>query len=83
MAIRGSSEDMSVLVLGWRDMLIPEHIVQLNGHPVLFVPGNAGSSQQVRSIASSIVRQLYDSPYVPSQDLKKGVIAPVDVFAGQ
>ena len=51
------------------------------GTPIV-AAGNAGSSQQVRSIASSVVRQLYDSPYIPSQDLRKGSIALLDVFAG-
>lgn len=32
----------------------------LSGHPVLFVPGNAGSYQQVRSIASSASKQYYE-----------------------
>ncbi|KAK4687334.1 GPI inositol-deacylase, partial [Tremellales sp. Uapishka_1] len=30
-----------------------------SGHPVIFIPGNAGSYQQVRSIASSASRQFY------------------------
>lgn len=30
-----------------------------SGTPVLFIPGNAGSSRQVRSIASSAARQFY------------------------
>ncbi|KAK8843412.1 hypothetical protein IAR55_007069 [Kwoniella newhampshirensis] len=34
----------------------------VNGHPVIFVPGNAGSYQQVRSIASSASRQYYGKP---------------------
>ncbi|KAG8993305.1 GPI inositol deacylase [Tulasnella sp. JGI-2019a] len=53
----------------------------LSGYPALFIPGNAGSSQQIRSIASSITRQLYDSPYVPSAGLREGNIRPIDVFA--
>ncbi|AGV14473.1 GPI inositol-deacylase [Cryptococcus neoformans AD2-60a] len=32
----------------------------LSGHPVLFVPGNAGSYQQVRSVASSTSKQFYE-----------------------
>ncbi|KAG8901302.1 GPI inositol deacylase, partial [Tulasnella sp. 403] len=54
----------------------------LHGSPVLFVPGNAGSSRQVRSIASSAIRQIYDSPYVASDDYKAGKIVPLDFFAG-
>nr|ODO03970.1 hypothetical protein L204_00311 [Cryptococcus depauperatus CBS 7855] len=32
----------------------------LSGHPVLFIPGNAGSYQQVRSIASSAAKQFHE-----------------------
>ncbi|WVQ89980.1 GPI inositol-deacylase [Cryptococcus gattii] len=32
----------------------------LSGHPVLFIPGNAGSYQQVRSVASSTSKQFYE-----------------------
>ncbi|KAG8884777.1 GPI inositol deacylase [Tulasnella sp. 331] len=56
---------------------------QPSGHPVLFIPGNAGSSQQIRSIASSVARQLYDHPYIPSANLRNGVIRPLDVFAAE
>ncbi|WRT68914.1 uncharacterized protein IL334_005896 [Kwoniella shivajii] len=37
-----------------------EHFVA--GHPVIFIPGNAGSYQQVRSIASSAARQYHGEP---------------------
>jgi glycosylphosphatidylinositol deacylase len=32
-------------------------VAEPTGHPVIFVPGNAGSHEQVRSIASSAARQ--------------------------
>ncbi|WVR09177.1 hypothetical protein IAU60_006239 [Kwoniella sp. DSM 27419] len=35
---------------------------QVSGHPAIFIPGNAGSYQQVRSIASSSSRQYHDNP---------------------
>ncbi|KIO23662.1 hypothetical protein M407DRAFT_9313 [Tulasnella calospora MUT 4182] len=57
--------------------------LQLHGSPVLFIPGNAGSSRQVRSIASSAIRQIYTNPYVPSSEFTNGTIAPVDVFAAE
>lgn len=51
-------------------------VLQPSGHPVIFIPGNAGSYQQVRSIASSASRQFYgqdgkrlaDIPEVKSMD---------------
>ncbi|KAG8955175.1 GPI inositol deacylase [Tulasnella sp. 424] len=55
----------------------------LHGSPVLFIPGNAGSSRQVRSIASSAIRQIYTNPYVSSSEFANGTIAPVDVFAAE
>ena len=61
--------------------------VQHSGHrrnslPVLFIPGNAGSSHQVRSIASSATRQYYSSPYIISPAFEKSQIKPLDFFAG-
>ncbi|KAH7344773.1 PGAP1-like protein-domain-containing protein [Rhizoctonia solani] len=53
---------------------------QPNGRPVLFIPGNAGSSHQVRSIASSAARQLYSTPHVRSTDLPANV-EPLDLYA--
>ncbi|SSD59040.1 related to GPI inositol-deacylase [Saccharomycodes ludwigii] len=35
--------------------------IQLNGVPVLFIPGNAGSFKQVRSIAAAAANIYYDS----------------------
>ncbi|TFY75016.1 hypothetical protein EWM64_g8995 [Hericium alpestre] len=51
------------------------------GRPVLFIPGNAGSSHQVRSIASSAARQFYSTPYDPSPDFSARAISPLDVYA--
>ena len=50
---------------------------------MLFIPGNAGSSHQVRSIASSATRQYFSSPYVISPDFSSRSPAskPLDVFA--
>lgn len=50
--------------------------------PVLFIPGNAGSSHQVRSIASSATRQYYSSPYVVASDFASRSLKPLDFFAG-
>ncbi|WWD06458.1 hypothetical protein V865_004548 [Kwoniella europaea PYCC6329] len=59
----------SYQLVEWQDNPIPRYQVYLYreqglemessliGHPVIFIPGNAGSYQQVRSIASSAVRQ--------------------------
>jgi len=51
--------------------------------PVLFIPGNAGSSHQVRSIASSATRQFYQSPYVVSGEFVGREIKPLDFYAGE
>ncbi|GAA5986663.1 hypothetical protein JCM10908_003849 [Rhodotorula pacifica] len=40
------------------------HKLQLTGTPVLFVPGNAGSFRQVRSLASAASRAWYEAPGV-------------------
>lgn len=39
--------------------------LQLSGTPVLFVPGNAGSFRQVRSLASAATRTWFEAPGVP------------------
>ncbi|KAJ7853872.1 PGAP1-like protein-domain-containing protein [Mycena leptocephala] len=52
-----------------------------NGVPVLFIPGNAGSSRQVRSIASSAVRQYYDAPYSVAPEFRSRALKPLDFFA--
>ncbi|TFY75199.1 hypothetical protein EWM64_g8816, partial [Hericium alpestre] len=51
------------------------------GRPILFIPGNAGSSHQVRSIASSAARQFYSAPYDPSPEFFARGIPPLDVYA--
>ena len=55
---------------------------RMNSLPVLFIPGNAGSSHQVRSIASSATRQYYSSPYIISPDFERSQLKPLDFFAG-
>ncbi|KAH9988205.1 PGAP1-like protein-domain-containing protein [Russula vinacea] len=60
---------------GWEDS------EELHGVPVLFIPGNAGSAHQIRSIASSATRQYYASPYTPSPDFSSRDIKPLDFFA--
>ncbi|KAG1905635.1 PGAP1-like protein-domain-containing protein [Suillus fuscotomentosus] len=54
---------------------------QVMGVPVLFIPGNAGSSHQVRSIASSATRQYFSSPFVISSDFTGRGIQSLDFFA--
>jgi hypothetical protein len=56
--------------------------VQAQGAPVLFIPGNAGSSHQVRSIASSATRQFYSSPLEVAPDFRSRTLKPLDFFAG-
>lgn len=40
---------------GWRKIDFKEHLKQLNGVPVLFVPGNGGSYKQARSFYSLLL----------------------------
>lgn len=47
---------------------------------MLFITGNAGSSHQARSIASSAARQFYESPGYPDPAFRG--LRPIDVFAG-
>ncbi|KAF8320842.1 hypothetical protein DL93DRAFT_2073588 [Clavulina sp. PMI_390] len=54
---------------------------EATGNPVLFIPGNAGSSHQARSIASSAARQYYSSPGVISPEFLGRL--PADVFTGE
>ncbi|KZP13457.1 PGAP1-domain-containing protein [Athelia psychrophila] len=51
-----------------------------SGIPVLFIPGNAGSSHQVRSIASSATRQFYESPNIVSPAFSGRNIKPLDFY---
>ncbi|KAG1753485.1 PGAP1-like protein-domain-containing protein [Suillus lakei] len=55
--------------------------VRVMGVPVLFIPGNAGSSHQVRSIASSAARQYFSSPFLISSDFMGRGIQSLDFFA--
>ncbi|KAJ7693919.1 GPI-inositol-deacylase [Mycena rosella] len=59
---------------GWE----PTHVA--DGVPVLFIPGNAGSSRQARSIASSATRQYYDAPYSPASEFRSRALRPLDFF---
>ncbi|KAG8218976.1 PGAP1-like protein-domain-containing protein [Butyriboletus roseoflavus] len=54
---------------------------QAMGLPVLFIPGNAGSSHQVRSIASSAARQYFSSPFVVSHEFTRRGAKPIDFYA--
>ncbi|KAL1738629.1 PGAP1-like protein-domain-containing protein, partial [Schizophyllum fasciatum] len=61
--------------VGWQSSHVGD------GIPVLFIPGNAGSSHQVRSIASSAARQFYASPGAVSPEFKTRTTKPLDFFA--
>jgi hypothetical protein len=54
-------------------------VLQPRGLPVLFIPGNAGSYSQVRSIASSASRQFYGE--TRGEDLPPGT-TKLDFFTG-
>ncbi len=56
---------------------------QLHGAPVLFIPGNAGSSHQVRSIASSATRQFYSEAFQVAEEFRTRSLKPLDFFAGE
>ncbi|KAL1734367.1 PGAP1-like protein-domain-containing protein [Schizophyllum commune] len=61
--------------VGWQSNQVGQ------GVPVLFIPGNAGSSHQVRSIASSAARQFQGSPGSISPEFKTRTLKPLDFFA--
>ncbi|PBK69980.1 PGAP1-domain-containing protein [Armillaria solidipes] len=61
--------------VGWESNMIH------GSQPVLFIPGNAGSSRQVRSISSSAVRQFYSSPHRLSPEFEDTPFKPLDFFA--
>lgn len=54
----------------------------MTGSPVLYIPGNAGSSRQARSIASSAARQYFsERGGVVSNEFKnRKSVKPLDVF---
>ncbi|XP_050234026.1 uncharacterized protein LOC126682404 isoform X2 [Mercurialis annua] len=60
---------------GWKKIDYNEHLKQLNGVPVLFIPGNGGSYKQARSLAAEsdrayqggpLERTFYDEAYLNS-----------------
>nr|XP_031862302.1 uncharacterized protein CI109_002267 [Kwoniella shandongensis]KAA5529374.1 hypothetical protein CI109_002267 [Kwoniella shandongensis] len=52
----------------------------VSGHPVIFIPGNAGSYQQVRSIASSASHQFHGEPGGQEEDMVDA--KKLDFFTG-
>ncbi|KAK9079209.1 hypothetical protein SSX86_000879 [Deinandra increscens subsp. villosa] len=50
---------------GWKQINFDEHLKQLNGVPVLFIPGNGGSYKQVRSLAAESDRAYQGGPPEP------------------
>ncbi|XP_010425480.1 PREDICTED: uncharacterized protein LOC104710555 isoform X2 [Camelina sativa] len=48
---------------GWRKIDFKEHLNKLSGVPVLFIPGNAGSYKQVRSVAAESDRAYQGGPF--------------------
>ena len=56
--------------------------VRGDGVPVLFIPGNAGSSHQIRSIASSSTRQYYSSPGAVATEFATRSLKPLDFYSG-
>ncbi|KAF9478413.1 GPI-inositol-deacylase [Pholiota conissans] len=65
--------------VGWDSL--EESTLRRDSLPVLFIPGNAGSSHQVRSIASSATRQYFSSPHVVSSIFASRSMLPLDFFA--
>ncbi|TIB71347.1 hypothetical protein E3Q24_02371 [Wallemia mellicola] len=51
-----------------------------NGVPVLFIPGNAGSYKQGRSIAAELAKQYYSSYGIPNSYLESQAGAPPDFW---
>ncbi|CAN8266237.1 unnamed protein product [Cochlearia groenlandica] len=48
---------------GWRKIDFKEHLKKLSGVPVLFIPGNAGSYKQVRSVGAESDRAYQGGPF--------------------
>ncbi|VVB04200.1 unnamed protein product [Arabis nemorensis] len=48
---------------GWRKIDFKEHLQKLSGVPVLFIPGNASSYKQVRSVAAESDRAYQGGPF--------------------
>ncbi|XP_040383372.1 uncharacterized protein LOC102716063 isoform X2 [Oryza brachyantha] len=51
---------------GWKQIDFDEHVRNLNGVPVLFIPGNGGSYKQVRSLAAESFRAYQNGPLEPT-----------------
>ncbi|KAF9534116.1 GPI-inositol-deacylase [Crepidotus variabilis] len=64
--------------VGWDS--IEDSELRKDSRPVLFIPGNAGSARQVRSIASSATRQFYESPHVISDAFSSRDVKPLDIY---
>ncbi|KZV17310.1 hypothetical protein F511_18251 [Dorcoceras hygrometricum] len=47
---------------GWKKIDFVEHLKNLNGIPVLFIPGNGGSYKQVRSLGAESDRAYQNGP---------------------
>lgn len=56
-------------------------VISLSGSPVVFVPGNAGSFRQVRSLAGAASRQFWDAPGVKRKGIGGKGSANLDYFA--
>jgi hypothetical protein len=65
-------------MLGWASH---SAYTQPTGHPVIFIPGNAGSFKQVRSIASSASRQYYTEQGGIAEGMEDK--SSLDFFAGE
>ncbi|KAL5699949.1 hypothetical protein ACHQM5_025464 [Ranunculus cassubicifolius] len=51
---------------GWRKIDFSDHLKNLNGVPLLFLPGNGGSYKQVRSLAAESDRAYQGGPLDPT-----------------
>jgi hypothetical protein len=67
--------------VSWLVLVLQRAHVQPTGHPVIFIPGNAGSFKQVRSIASSASRQYYTEQGNVAQGMEDKT--SLDFFAGE
>lgn len=60
--------------------LLPAYNKQVKGVPVLFIPGNAGSYKQARSLASESAQYFYNSVQHDPKALKEGATS-IDFFS--
>lgn len=74
----GFDEDPKVEI-SWPPLVLKTYILQVKGVPVLFIPGNAGSYRQARSLGSESAQYYYNTIAQDAGALKNGATS-IDFF---